>query len=671
MGRGGNRKGHMGVFGLAPVFLIVAWIGVFPIAGAAIGSFFSEVHGVREFVGWKHFRFILSDRGFLLSLNITLLFSTLATGCCVLLSFCLALCLCFSRWLSRLVYLSLLIPWAIPAYILVPSWRAILHGPEGISLLSQLTGVSLDLMADPIAAFLSCLLLATWISLPLTSFVFWTGIQKIPRNLRESFRVEGASRSVIARHLFWPMLLPSIKWMAILAFIRSFKEFSVVFLLTAGGPPLVQGITSRSIIGATTTLEMFVFEQFSTHADLGLGAAYSLLMAGVVLVVIFLAIGRKKGGGGAFFLVSLLVHLVVRGLLWPLRVFGYAFALLWGRKTQGNRVATSVWLLVFLLDVGLLGVSLWKEGLLRGMHPATFVAAGGVLCLLVSRPTRKRLAGGRWAGNGVWLFSVLVAFSCLLAALLSVFFLVRMSVSHVSSPVFLSLSPASTTFRWFQAAFSEENLLRHVANSLRLALPVMFLAPLLCFPAAYALSRLPGKISARLLMLLTLTGFFGGVHTLVPLFVMFRAFPLGKEMLPLILIYLFQSIPFCLFSLKAFFERFPRSLEEMARLEGVGRIPFFVRVVFPLSLPAMVPPAMFSFLLAWNGFLAPLVFLRHESQFPVSIKIHSLVGSIASGNPEWNLFAAISVMNVVVVLGLFVFFRGGLENSPLSDFESE
>jgi len=42
----------------------------------------------------------------------------------------------------------------------------------------------------------------------------------------------------------------------------------------------------------------------------------------------------------------------------------------------------------------------------------------------------------------------------------------------------------------------------------------------------------------------------------------------------------------------------------------------------------------------WNGFLAPPVFLSDDTLNPISLKLFSFVGNIASGTPRWNLFAA-------------------------------
>ncbi len=61
---------------------------------------------------------------------------------------------------------------------------------------------------------------------------------------------------------------------------------------------------------------------------------------------------------------------------------------------------------------------------------------------------------------------------------------------------------------------------------------------------------------------------------------------------------------------------------------------------------------LYAFIGAWNGFLAPLVFLTDDARYPISLKLFSLVGNIASGTPRWNLFAAGSLLNLALVAAL-------------------
>jgi ABC-type glycerol-3-phosphate transport system permease component len=69
------------------------------------------------------------------------------------------------------------------------------------------------------------------------------------------------------------------------------------------------------------------------------------------------------------------------------------------------------------------------------------------------------------------------------------------------------------------------------------------------------------------------------------------------------------------------------------------------------------------------GFLAPLVFPTDDARYPISLKLISLVGNIAAGTPRWNLFAAGSLLNLVLVASLTALLRRPLSSTALSQYE--
>jgi len=117
----------------------------------------------------------------------------------------------------------------------------------------------------------------------------------------------------------------------------------------------------------------------------------------------------------------------------------------------------------------------------------------------------------------------------------------------------------------------------------------------------------------------------------------------------LILIYVVHAIPFSLVNMKNFFEGYSKELREPAVLEGATTFQYMRWVLVPLARPIIKTSMLMAFLGAWNGFNAPLVLLTEESMYPVSLKLYTFVGSIASGSPQWNLFAAASIVNVIII----------------------
>jgi len=161
----------------------------------------------------------------------------------------------------------------------------------------------------------------------------------------------------------------------------------------------------------------------------------------------------------------------------------------------------------------------------------------------------------------------------------------------------------------------------------------------------------------------------GGIHSLIPLFILFRILGLLGGYVPLVTVYLFHALPFSLFTLKTFLDRLPPSYEEEAALEGMKPLSYILRIIAPLAAPALAAAMMTAFISAWNGFLVPLVFLTDDRLYTIGVKLHSYVGSVASGNPRWNIFAAASVVNMIFVGLLLWRFKNPLRQNDLAEGE--
>ena len=124
--------------------------------------------------------------------------------------------------------------------------------------------------------------------------------------------------------------------------------------------------------------------------------------------------------------------------------------------------------------------------------------------------------------------------------------------------------------------------------------------------AAYALSRwFFGKRGATSFFLTS--QMFPAVILLVPLFQLL-AIRLGLLNTPwaLVLAYATTAIPFCVLMLKSYFDTLPIELEEAAKIDGLGPLGAFWRIVIPLSTPGIAVTAFYAFITAWNEFLYAL-----------------------------------------------------------------
>jgi multiple sugar transport system permease protein len=665
-----SRTRKPGISAILPVLILIALIGLSPFVSALWNSFFHDSYGVRSFAGLDNFRYITADDGFRFSLNITVLWAFLSAVLTLVFGFLIATRLVESRRSSGMLFRVLLIPWGIPVYIAVPLWRAFLHGNGGESVLTRLTGLSINLMTNPSAGFLGALAVSLWMSIPLSAFVLAAHIKTVPRQVLEAARLDGASTGQIAVHVYLPAIRESLLALGLRNFIVAFKEFTLVFLMTAGGPPLVQGITQRHIIGATTTLGVFLYEIFQGTSDWGISSAYALMMALIVILamVVWAVVKRKKS------LWPLLVLAAVAQLpggdpvLWAFMVI-YAVSLRWPRLVSWAAI----------LQVGYTAYRVAAFGFLAGFHPGLLVALVAAVAVARSRlPSPAHLTGparGRFGRRtiGVLPAGGVTAASAVTAALVTVltaailYLLVWMSLSRVSAVYVNTLLPTYPTVSNYVRLFREEGIFRYFGNTVVIAGITALLLPLAVFPGAVWLQRRGRKLMLIFLGVVQMLEMAGGMHSLIPLYRLFLAVGLVNSFVPLILIYLYHALPFSLFVLTAYLESVPSVFRDIAVLEGMSVRAYSFRILLPLSLPALLTAVMAALIGAWNGFMPALLFLNDENLYPISMKLYGWVGSLASGRPVWNLFAAASVVNTVLVGALLLRFRNPMKTTALRE----
>ena len=169
---------------------------------------------------------------------------------------------------------------------------------------------------------------------------------------------------------------------------------------------------------------------------------------------------------------------------------------------------------------------------------------------------------------------------------------------------------------------------------------------------AYAFARLrwPGRNVAFALTLATMMVPFPVL--MVPLFDLFRDFGWIGTFKPLWVPAWFGGA-FNIFLLRQFFRTIPFELSEAAKLDGCSEWGIFRNIVLPLSKPALIVVALFSFMAAWNDFLGPLIYLTHQQTFTLSLGLQFYQSQ--QGGTQWHLLMAASTMVVAPVILLFFF----------------
>jgi multiple sugar transport system permease protein len=221
------------------------------------------------------------------------------------------------------------------------------------------------------------------------------------------------------------------------------------------------------------------------------------------------------------------------------------------------------------------------------------------------------------------------------------------------------LWPAAPEWSNFSRAWTELNSLLYLGNTAALAAGAVVLQLLVSATAAYSLSKLKPALGNALLFFFLSTLMVPALAYLVPQY-------LTVVHLPIFGISLTDSwwavwLPeaanaFNIIVLKSFFDSIPNELVEAARIDGASALQIFIRIILPLSRPALAVVAMFTIFATWKDFLWPLLVLTDTDKQPVSVALYQLAIAASNGVPQ-NVLLAGFILAMLPPLVLFLVFQ--------------
>jgi multiple sugar transport system permease protein len=181
---------------------------------------------------------------------------------------------------------------------------------------------------------------------------------------------------------------------------------------------------------------------------------------------------------------------------------------------------------------------------------------------------------------------------------------------------------------------------------------VSFVGTMLTAPlSAFALSRLRSRYRTPVFLLLLASLLLPQQATIIPLYIAFAHLHLVGTYVPLVIANYLGGAAFNIFLLRQFMLTIPRELDEAARLDGCSSWQLFIRIILPLTKPALAVVALLHFLYVFNDFFAPLIFLSDPSRFTLSVGLAQLNTYYAS---QYNYLMAAAVMVMLPLIAVFV-----------------
>ncbi len=227
--------------------------------------------------------------------------------------------------------------------------------------------------------------------------------------------------------------------------------------------------------------------------------------------------------------------------------------------------------------------------------------------------------------------------------------------------------------RWIPKEFQWENysiiwkqipLLTYFKNTAFLTIVITIIQLITSSFAAYAFAKMQFKGRDTLFLMYVTTIAIPWQVYMVPQYIMMGKFGLTDSLFGMILMHSFTA--FGVFLIRQFYIGIPNELLEAARIDGLSEYGIWMRIMLPLSKPAIATLCITTFVTEWNDFMGPLIYLSTDSKKTLQLGLRLFIGMYSA---DYQLVMAASVVSLIPVFIMFVclqrFFVEGIATSGL------
>ena len=338
-------------------------------------------------------------------------------------------------------------------------------------------------------------------------------------------------------------------------------------------------------------------------------------------------------------------------------------------KLAIKKTNTMAYALGFLRNIdilmGVAAVFFFLLAVMPSVYPALYwslFAGCAALCVALVFPCRKlsakvqtnTIAGTKkpafW-GYAALIFMTLVVLIPFYVLLITSF----KTIAEANDAAFTWWPRDGFQFESFRDVLMDDSmgitLLGAFGNTLVYYLPTTLVCVLVSSVSAYSFSKLhfPGKNIVFSFLLFTMM--VPGCVTVTSSYIMFDTVGLTGSPWPLILPGLFGSVTM-IFFLREYYSGIPDELLEAARVEGAGKMTVYAMIIFPIGMPALLAQFILDFIVRYNDYLSPLIYLRWPENYTLQIALNQYSGAIDN-----TLLAAACTMSILPLLVIYLILQ--------------
>lgn len=204
----------------------------------------------------------------------------------------------------------------------------------------------------------------------------------------------------------------------------------------------------------------------------------------------------------------------------------------------------------------------------------------------------------------------------------------------------------------------EENTLVYFKNSFIISVFTILISLAISIPAAYSLTVFRFPLKNLFLAIITVPQFIPSIINIIPVYLIFQKAGLGNTRLAMILFHS-SRVSLIIWLFVSYFESIQKNFFEDALINGASHLKIIIKIIMPLSFPALAAASIQIFNGSWNAFFSALIFLLDEDIKTVPLGLYQFIDRY---NVNYSSISAFNILSVIPTIVLFYLLKLKLKN---------
>lgn len=209
----------------------------------------------------------------------------------------------------------------------------------------------------------------------------------------------------------------------------------------------------------------------------------------------------------------------------------------------------------------------------------------------------------------------------------------------------------------FQKVWVTANFFTYFLNSVIVSVITTIICLVLSVMTSYGFCRFKIAGEKVFLMAILFTQMFPSVLLALPYYQTLKKLSLIDRLPGLVIVYISFILPFCIWTMKGFFDNMPWELEEAASIDGCNRLQTVLRIILPIAAPGIAATGLFAFIRSWDEFMYANILINTTARKTIQIGVNSLIGEYTT---DWGLLMAGAVISCIPIIIFFVYIQKNL-----------